>query len=820
MFSDEKEIIQSISIENQLAEKRPDILSIIRMKVGDEFSRDKLENSINDLRKWGVFKNVEVIVMRTGPKIDLTYQLEDAYIIKDIEIHGNYPLLEKRIKRAIFFSLGDVYVKEKIPEQVDRIIVFYEKEGRKDTSVFIEEKKDEQNRMVTLIIKIEKGKTYRVGEVDVEGNTVFQDSRIKNKVSRIFGYKPNRVKKDLERITRLYRGHDYPRIKVKVEKTEYDEDKRTADLFLKIREGKKVLVRFSGNDSQFDSNLKKIVSVAQTGDTDEFELDYSTSQLIQHYQQLGFEDVKVSASKKEIDAHTMEVTFTIEEGPRRFVKLIDFQGNDHFSDKILRQQMLTKEQGIGAKGVFVKNVFDQDLENISRFYEKNGFLNAKVTDWKRSLNETQDKYLVDIQLFEGPHVVVDSVDFTGLHHVSIKELEDFILLKPKKSYAPALLEEDAKAIFAYLSYKGYPYAQVKTEVEEVSPQKMKIQYKIEEGPLVKIGKILFVGNIKTQESTIREALRFKEGKIFNPQEILESQTTLRKLGIFDSLSIETLGLKGKEEIIHIVVRVEEKKNKILDLGLTYDTDTSFKAKLLYSQLNLFGWGKRLDLKLTGGIQLNRAEIAYIDPRFFGSDWQFLHNIYAQYEKRPFFEDFQTGGSVAVLRDLTKRLSLLVKYDLSRTDFNEKNTDFALLRPGSGDNTTGKFQVSATYDKRDNFGDPHKGYYILGKTDFGTRFAGTGGKANFLKLGLRLGHWYSPFSRVTLANSLRVDSIIQLTGVNIPTQELIFLGGDDSVRGFNQDALNPLGSEFGIVHNFELQFRLFKGIELVGFLDSG
>jgi outer membrane protein insertion porin family len=233
------EIIKSIEIQNQILERRPDILALIRMKEGDPFNRDKMENAIYDLRKWGVFKNVEAIVKHEGNSVSLIFQLEDAYILKDIEIHGNFPLLEKKVKRAIFFSTGDVFNEEKIPEQIGRMISFYEKEGYKDTVVFIEQVRDEPHRMVTLKLNIKKRKHFRLGEVTVRGNTVFWDSRLKNKLFSFSGYSPSKVKKGLEKIDELYQKNGYPRVRAKIVETHFDEEKQRVDLTLEIREGKR-----------------------------------------------------------------------------------------------------------------------------------------------------------------------------------------------------------------------------------------------------------------------------------------------------------------------------------------------------------------------------------------------------------------------------------------------------------------------------------------------------------------------------------------------------------------------------------------------------
>ncbi len=812
------ETLRSITIENQQTEKQEEIAAVVRMKPGEEFTLSRLENAINDLRKWGIFHKVEALVRHEDDQVDLTFQLEDAYLIKDIEISGNYPILERKIRRAIFFFPGDVFEADRIPEQIDRLITFYENEGYPNTFVLIETEKNEGQRTITLKIRIEKGRGYRIDRIAVKGNTVFKDSRITNKIGRLFDYSPNHLKKDLQDIQKLYFNQGYYHARVRIENLKFDSVKRGVSFTLSIREGKKIEIHFVGNAHQQADHLRKILSLVESGEADEFELENSRNQLIAHYRSLGYEETKVSVEKKPLPAQGSEVTFTIEEGPRRVIRSIDFEGNSALSDRALKKQMLTQEHSLSQKGIFLKEIFTQDLSSIESFYQQHGFLAAKVEDWKRHLNTTLDKYLIEILIHEGDQTLIDNIDFKGLRVFKPSQIERVLKLKSSSAFSSRQLEEDVRALLVFYANHGYPYAEAKTTLEKVGDHLIRIHYEVIEGDRVHVGRILFVGNLKTRPQAILQALRFREGSPFNPEEIIESQTSLRRLGIFDGLSLETLGLQGKEREVHVVVRVEEKKDQIVDFGLSYDTDTNLKLKVNATRLNLLGKAKKFDFRVTAGLQLNRAEFLYSDPRLFGSDWQFLANIFAQLEQRPYFHDGQAGGSIVLLRDLTPRLSMLMRYEIVNTNFQESHTRFDLLKPGSGDNTTGKLQYSATYDRRDNYGDPRSGIYTLGKVDFGTQFQGR--TSNFLKVGERFGHWWSPFRFLTLANTLRTDWIFQVTGPAIPTQELVFSGGDDSVRGFEQDAINPSGGKFGLIHNLELQVRLLGGLQVAGFLDTG
>src|SRR4030095_8574172 len=126
------------------------------------FTREKLENTINDLKDWGVFAEVEVLVEFEGNDVSLTYELKEGFTIKDVGIDGNYPLLETDVRRALFLNPGQVYDHSKLPEQVDRLDKLYDKEGYFQTTVLAIEDYDEAKREVALKFKIQKGKTYKI----------------------------------------------------------------------------------------------------------------------------------------------------------------------------------------------------------------------------------------------------------------------------------------------------------------------------------------------------------------------------------------------------------------------------------------------------------------------------------------------------------------------------------------------------------------------------------------------------------------------------------------------------------------------------------
>ena len=47
-----------------------------------------------------------------------------------------------------------------------------------------------------------------------------------------------------------------------------------------------------------------------------------------------------------------------------------------------------------------------------------------------------------------------------------------------------------------------------------------------------------------------------------------------------------------------------------------------------------------------------------------------------------------------------------------------------------------------------------------------------------------------------------------------------MGGNDTLRGFQEDAINHSGGRTSLIYNGELQYRLFGDIKLAAFFDAG
>lgn len=794
---------------------------IAGLQVGEVLTREKLENAINNLRKWGVFVNVEVLVEYDEGGVGLTFEVVEGYLIKDVTIRGNYPLLEGKVRRTLFLIPGQIYDKSKLPEQLDRLDRLYEQEGYFGTTVLAIEDYDEKNREVTIEIKIEKGKTYRLRDQDVTGNTALNPKRISTIIFTYSHYKPRQIKKDLNKIKGLYRDKGFVRARVRLEGESYDYDARKVDIQVAIRQGKRVFVSFEGNDHFFDKVLKKNITIFEDGDFDDFEIAASRSKLERFYKEHGYVEVKVEASREKIDEGNYLITFRIIEGPQRRVGEIEFEGNHDIKDSSLKDKIQTKEKGIGESGYYLPELFIEDLKQIENYYHQEGWIDAKIEKWERGFNLVGDRVLLTVNIDENARARVKNLRIEGLPEKVKTEIWEKLSCRPGEPYSPQRFDEDVQFTLLTLSNHGYPYAKIEKKADKAEGSLWDLGMDVDLGIHVTIGRILFVGNALTKESTIRKNLRFKEGSEFSAKNILQSQLNLRRLGAFDGVNIETLGLSNKEPVVHTVVRLQERKSKIIDVEAGYNTDTGFSGKIVFNKLNMWGSGKNGNIKLQGGQEVSRFEINYIDPRVRGSSLQLLIGAFAGINRRPFFQDFEAGAFSTLFKDFGPYLSAFGRLDFEYVNFNESKTIIDQLEPreSADDHTRFQTTLGVTYDRRDSYGDPHKGYYLNGIVSLTNQFIQLSG--NYVTTHANLGYWYSPFKRITFANALRVSKIFPFPGNTfITADQRLYLGGDDTVRGFSQDSLLPTGGTFSMVHNFEMQIRAFNNFQVVGFLDTG
>ncbi|MBT3182582.1 MAG: outer membrane protein assembly factor BamA [Deltaproteobacteria bacterium] len=819
------EYVSKVNISGLTTISEDVVRDVIPIKPGDEFSFQELDDSLSYLRKWGVFDVMEASPSIVDSSVVIRFHLEEAIIVESVNITGNYPYIENRIRKYLSLHAGDVYVPDRVDEQVDRIKAFYKRQGYLNTEVLSEIIPVPEVNGVEIIYHIRRGEQLRYNRIVVEGPKVFPKGRIVSEINPLKPYSERRLRDAIRNTKEFYQRNGYPKIRIKVIEKLFDFEKRKVDLAIDIHEGPHVILKFVGSPHISRKQLKKSVTIIEEGVIDDFEIEMSCDEVRKLLRKKGYPDAEVSGDKQLLKNGQIQITFDIDAGTPKKIRFVNFKGTDDVSSKALQQKMHNKTMSFNRSGAFYPEYISDDDESIESQLKKHGYLNPSIGEWE--VKPTAQGYALDvtIPIDAGKQIIVKRINFNGMISFVKKRLLKSIGARENKPFNEPGVDEDRKKLELFLSDNGYPYAKVEAnwEIDQENSESV-INFNVLEGPLVKIGRILIVGDVLTSQKAIKQAMSLREGDRFSYRKVIESQLNIRRLGPFTSVNVSTIGLEEGRKIIPLRVKVEEQRPFMVDLGFNYSTDDQFTGSLTFTNVNAFGWAKTNALDLTGGRDLTRAELIWHDPRFLGSSLEMTTNTWVQYKKKPSYSYIQMAGAIGWFRRY-RRLGFLFRWEMDRNYFitgDSVAADADSLR----NNTISKISLSSTFDSRDSFSDPTKGIFTLIGGDIFNEIAGD--SADFFRLSWEGESDLSPFRRVTFSTGLRFSRILTIgKNVSVPTNELLFLGGDDTIRGYSEDSLGPVdangkatGARLRWIFNEELRLRIFGKFVLAGFFDMG
>jgi len=811
-------IISRIDADLELLTLDPEkIKELIPINKGDSFTEAKLGQAVETLKNTNLFETVEATTQKISSGIFITFHLIEARLIHRVKVSGNYPYLSRKILRLSSLQPGIVYREELVGESKKRLEDFFEKQGYFDTQVEILPPVSPAPNMVDLRIRIHKGRTYRIGKIEVTGNQFYRSSYLRNRIYGFSHFNPYRIKDKLKGVQNSYINNGFVRARVKLTDIEINPQSHHVDLAVAVDERKQLQIVFKGNQFFRPGTLERQVTFYKERGYDRFAVERSTKKITDFYRLNGFLEASATANLDRQTELTL-VTFTIHEGPRTRLKNIKFKGNKSISARYLVRVMTNQQHTITQQGLFQEENVPIDLEKIIDFYKAEGFFDAQISHCDIQLNGFHDQAVLTVEINEGQPTVIDQISFEGNTLLDETQLIKKSNLKTKKNLQEDKLENAKVKIITYYTSQGFPHATLDF-IKKPSNDSHHINLigRLNEGVKTRIRNIIIDGHLLTNRSVIEEALKFETGDIYSYKKILDAQLNLKRLGIFDYVRVQTLGLDENHQDVDIVVNLQERKDKTLDIQAGFDSERLGSGQVILTKRNLFGLAKQIQLRGLASFELDRAELTFYSPRLFGASWNLVNQYFGEYQNRPNFNATSYGGSLGTIKNFGPDWTLLLKEQVSRFILGAVNND--ILASHFFNSTFSEASGSVIYDTRNNFADPQKGIYAIASTEFDTDLADV--TNNFNITNLKISDYMGFLKRLTFINTFRLGTITALSkNPRIPANKLFFLGGNNSIRGFDEDAINPAGGTTSLIYNTELDFRLFSSLKVAGFFDMG
>jgi len=269
----EKPVLKEIKFKGNRRLKIKHLRKEMKSETGEIFDRFKLKEDVENLKKLYAKKGYSLAelkydVQEKENEVTVTINIEEKQRIRirRISFQGNAVFKDKRLMKVIktkrkgWFNSG-FFKEEVLNEDIDRIVAFYHVEGYLDVTVSTDISYNEKGNWMFINFKIEEGKQYKVGNVEINGNTVFTTPELEEglELSKSAVYSEGKLRVDTAKIQSRYFDEGYIAATVKVD-TILDPDTGNVDLSYNLTEGKVAYVdkiNIGGNSRTKDVIIRR-----------------------------------------------------------------------------------------------------------------------------------------------------------------------------------------------------------------------------------------------------------------------------------------------------------------------------------------------------------------------------------------------------------------------------------------------------------------------------------------------------------------------------------------------------------------------------------
>jgi len=362
----------------------------------------------------------------------------------------------------------------------------------------------------------------------------------------------------------------------------------------------------------------KGIGLAEGEAFDPLKLSEVRNELTHQYYNRGKYNVSVKTSTVNLDRNRVEIAINIAEGKAAKIKHLNIVGNTTYSDKQIEGDFESSTSNwtswYSKDDQYSREKLSGDLEKLQSYYMDRGYADFDVESTQVSISPDKRKMYVVASIKEGEVYKVSDIKLTGTLVLREEDLRKLIQVKDGEVFSRKKVEQSVDAITAALSNIGYAFADVNPlpaidkETREVS-----LNFFINPGKRVYVRRIVFKGNLRTEDEVLRREMRQLEGSWYSQAAIDRSRIRLQRLGFFSKVEIDTPKVPGSDDQVDVTVNVEEQNSGQFTFGLGYSQVQGLIISAGVTQNNFFGTGDRISVSAQRSAYLQRYSLSYYEP---------------------------------------------------------------------------------------------------------------------------------------------------------------------------------------------------------------
>lgn len=605
----------------------------------------------------------------------------------------------------------------------------------------------------------------------------------------------------------------------------------------------KILIE--GNDRRRTTRIRREVE-SQVGQMlDERRIRQDADRILEFYRDRGFTEANVDYRiDRDRSTGLGDVTFLINEGQKLKIDKVVFVGNQAFSQGKLRRQMETRRHWwlswLTGSGRFDESAFQEDLERLRVLYQNEGYLDVSIPESNVTLDYPKSgQIVVTIRIDEGRQYRVGDIYFEGNTIFTDQQLFFGLSLFPGDVFSPEKLDEDVERLTNFFGAIGYLDTSVRPERRpNLQTGDIDIIYNIRESERFDVESIVIEGNVKTKSTVIIRELALSPSRTFNLVYMKNDEARLKNTRFFEEVQVspEPTNIPGKR---NLKIRVEEGRTGNLQFGAGFSSieNAVFFFEVSQSNFDLFKWrspflqgdGQKFRLRGSIGSESNEIVLSFEEPWFLERRLALGFELFRRETdfNSTSYNELRTGIEVYLRKRLIGLIDGQLSYTYEIVDLQDVSPFAPTLIQEEAEfspRSISKIALALWRDTRNDFIFTTRGSRI----SLTTTFAGIGGNTEYVKFESRNAFFIPTFEAGDQVISLlaRVGSLWEYSNEPVPFFDRFYLGGPNSLRGFDYrdvgpvDGSEPIGGNSYAFGSVEYSIKVAEPLRIAIFYDWG
>lgn len=328
------------------------VLNYLPIREGETVTNEDVRLAVRSLFRAGFFEDIRV--RRDGGTV--IFDFDERPTIAEFTISGNKDIETEqlqRIMRSQGLAEGRVFNASTLEAMEAELEGVYQSRGKYNAIV---ESSVERlpNNLVEVAVTIKEGSVSRIAGINMVGNEVFPDQRLKDEIelkpSHFWSwlqaddkYSREALVGDIEKLRSFYYDRGYADFEAENVQVSLSPDKRDVFLTLGLREGDVYTVSENQLRGEMIVPVEELEQYILLKPEQTFSMrlaEAGAQFMVQRLELEGYAFAEVEpVPEVDRDSKTVKITYTVNPGRRAYVRSIVFKGAPGTNDDVFRREM-------------------------------------------------------------------------------------------------------------------------------------------------------------------------------------------------------------------------------------------------------------------------------------------------------------------------------------------------------------------------------------------------------------------------------------------------------------------------------------------------